>query len=65
MILEQGWAKEGDLKDIEKKVKKDIEDDVEKIKNDPEPAFDDMYEDIGVGEIPIRGVELGLSRNYL
>ena len=49
MILEHGWAKEGDLKDIEKKVKKDIEDDVDKIKNDPEPTFDDMYEDIGVG----------------
>ena len=37
---------------------------MENIKNDPEPTFEDMYDDIEDGDPPIRGVELELSRNY-
>ena len=40
------------MKDIEKKIRADIEADVEKIKKDPEPTTEDMYEDIaGTAEV--------------
>ena len=65
LLIENNFAKEEDLKAIEKKIKKDIEADVEKIKTDPEPTFEDMYDDVGLTHHPIRGVELGLSRDYL
>ena len=65
MLLDEGWAKEDELKDIEKKIKTKIDEDVEKINSDPEPTAEDLYDDIEVGKPPIRGVELGLSRDYL
>jgi pyruvate dehydrogenase E1 component alpha subunit len=61
-ILDNKWAGEEELKNIEKKIRSDIEADLEKIKNDEEPTEDDLYRHVGVGHHPIRGVELGLSR---
>ena len=47
---------------MEKKIRADIEADVEKIKNDPEPAPEDLYKDIGTTFHPYRGVEYELSK---
>ena len=65
MLLDNKFAEEQELKDIEKKIRADIEADVEKIKNDPEPTPEDLYADICSSDHPIRGVELRLSQNYL
>lgn len=62
LLLENSWAAEAELKDIEKKIRADIEADVEKMKNDPEPTFEDMYANVGIGKHYIRGVEYNLSR---
>ena len=51
-----------ELEEIEKKIRADIEADVEKIKNDPEPVPEDLYADIGTSFHPIRGVEPHLSK---
>ena len=56
MLLENSWASEAELKDIEKKIRADIDADVEKIKGDPEPAPEDLYTDVGLGKHYIRGV---------
>ena len=50
------------MKDIEKKIRHDIEADVEKIKTDPEPDAADLYTHVGVTHHPIRGVEYELSK---
>lgn len=51
------------MKDIEKKIRADIEADVEKMKKDPEPTFEDLYADVQVtGKTYIRGVEYRLSQ---
>jgi pyruvate dehydrogenase E1 component alpha subunit len=65
LLLENSWAQESELTDIEKKIRSDIEADVEKIMSDPEPTPEDLYADIGTKNVPIRGVELELSRDYL
>ena len=62
MLLENSWAEEKELKEIEKKIRADIEADVEKIKNDPEPTPEDLYSHIGHGKHYIRGVEYNLSQ---
>lgn len=63
MLLENSWAQESELKDIEKKIRADIEADVEKMKKDPEPTFEDLYADVQVtGKTYIRGVEYRLSQ---
>lgn len=62
LLLENSWATEAELKEIEKKIRADIEADVEKMKNDPEPTFEDMYSHVGHGKHYIRGVEYNLSR---
>lgn len=61
MLLENSWAQESELKDIEKKIRADIEADVEKIKQDPEPTPEDLYRDVGLTKHYIRGVEYKLS----
>ena len=61
LLLENSWATEAELKDYEKKVRAEIEADVEKIKNDPEPNFEDLYAHVGIGKHYIRGVEHELS----
>lgn len=62
LLLENSWATESELKDIEKKIRADIEADVEKIKNDPEPSAEDLYTNVGFGKHYIRGVEYNLSQ---
>jgi pyruvate dehydrogenase E1 component alpha subunit len=62
LLLDNKWAKEDELKDIEKKVRAKIDEDVEKIKNDPEPTAEDLYTHVGVTHHPIRGVEYKLSQ---
>ena len=62
LILENSWAAEGELKDMEKKIRADIEADVEKIKNDPEPTADDLYTHVATTKHYIRGVEHRLSQ---
>jgi len=56
MLLEQSWATESELKDIEKKIRADIDADVEKIKQDPEPTPEDLYANVGIGKHYIRGI---------
>lgn len=62
MILENSFATEAELKEIEKKIRADIEADVEKMKNDPMPGPEDLYTHIGQGKHYIRGVEYKLSQ---
>lgn len=50
------------MKEIEKKIRADIDADVEKIKNDPEPTPEDLYANVGHGKHYIRGVEYNLSQ---
>lgn len=61
LILDNSWAGESELKDIEKKIRADIEADVEKMKNDPMPGPEDLYTNVGAGKHYIRGVEYKLS----
>lgn len=42
MLIENSWATEKELKEIEKNIRKSIEDDVAKLVNDPEPTWDQM-----------------------
>jgi pyruvate dehydrogenase E1 component alpha subunit len=62
ILISNKWAEADELKDIEKKIRTEIEADVEKIKLDAEPDEKDMYANIGVGFHPIRGVEYKLSK---
>ena len=56
LLLENSWATEAELKDIEKKIRADIDADVEKIKQDPEPTPEDLYSHVGIGKHYIRGI---------
>ena len=40
MLIENSWATEKELKDIEKEIRKGIEEDIVKLLNDPEPSWD-------------------------
>jgi pyruvate dehydrogenase E1 component alpha subunit len=40
MLIENSWATEKELKDIEKEIRKGIEQDIVKLLNDPEPSWD-------------------------
>lgn len=63
MVLSQGWAEEKELKDLEKKIRKDQEAEIAQIKNDPFPTKDDLYTHVGSTENHyIRGVEIELSQ---
>jgi len=48
MLLDKEWATETELKNIEKKVRKDIEKEVEQIRKDPFPAESELYTDMSV-----------------
>ena len=43
MLLDNKWAEEKELKNIEKEIRASIDADVEKIHNDPEPTREDMF----------------------
>jgi pyruvate dehydrogenase E1 component alpha subunit len=59
VILDNQVASEEDLKKIDKEIKNRIDEEVEKIRNDPLPPVEEMTKDIYTGEVPpfIRGVE--------
>ena len=58
MLLDQGWAEADELKEFEKKVRKNIEAEVAQIRNDPWPGDEELFGHIGVtGGHFIRGVE--------
>lgn len=62
MILAQKWATEDQLKDIEKDIRKRLEEEVEQCRKDPFPAKEELYTNIGVTkEHYIRGVTIELS----
>lgn len=63
MILENNWATEKELKEIEKKIRADIEADVAKLLNDPEPTFEDMYSHVTLAKPYIRGVTHDLTQH--
>ena len=62
IILENKLSDAKELKKIEKDIRKKIEDDVEKIKGDPEPTAEDLYTHVALGKHYIRGVEKHLSQ---
>lgn len=66
IILEHKCATEDELKDIDRKIKKDIEDTVEQVRKDAYPDADDLVKDIYIEEnannrMIIRGVEYDKS----
>lgn len=64
MLLDQGWATAVELKDYEKEVRKDIDAQVEQIKNDPMPTAADLNKDIAVTDGHyIRGVEYKMTQH--
>jgi pyruvate dehydrogenase E1 component alpha subunit len=66
-IIEKNVATETDLKNIDKSVKTEIDEAVEKCKENPEPALENYWDDVYVKghEIPnIRGRVLEEVHNY-
>jgi pyruvate dehydrogenase E1 component alpha subunit len=63
MLVENSWATEKELKDIEKEIRKSIEADVEKLLQDPNPTFEDMYNHITLSRPYIRGVTHDLTQH--
>ena len=59
VILDNSIATEQELKEIEKKIRAEIEKDIEKIKTDPMPAANELYTHVYVNNEPhfIRGIE--------
>ena len=62
MILGQKWSTEEALKEIEKNIRKRLDEEVEQIRNDPFPAPKELYTEIGTtpGHY-IRGVNIETS----
>ena len=62
MLLENSWATEKELKEIEKDIRASIEADVEKLLQDPEPTPEDLYSHVAAsGPQYIRGVTMDLT----
>ena len=61
MLIENSWATEKELKAVEKEIRSSIEADVEKLLNDPEPTFEDMYSHVTLSKPYIRGVTRDLN----
>lgn len=58
IILDNNWAQENELKDYEKKVRREIDEMVEQIKKDPYPVASELTTDIACTKGHyIRGVE--------
>ena len=62
MLIENSWATEKELKEIEKGIRASIEADCVKLLNDPEPTFDDMYNNITLSKPYIRGVTMDTTQ---
>lgn len=56
MLIENSWATEQELKDLEKDIRASIEADVEKLLTDPEPLPEDLYSHVATTKHYIRGV---------
>lgn len=56
MLMENNWATEKELKDIQKEIRASIEKDVETLLNDPEPTAEDLYAHVATTKHYIRGV---------
>jgi pyruvate dehydrogenase E1 component alpha subunit len=63
MLVENSWATEKELKDIEKSIRASIEKDVETLLKDPEPSWDDLYRHVAVTKHYIRGVTMDKTRH--
>lgn len=63
MLVENSWATEKELKDIEKEIRASIEADVAKLLTDPEPTFEDMYNHVTLEKPYIRGVTHDLTQH--
>jgi pyruvate dehydrogenase E1 component alpha subunit len=62
MLIENSWATEKELKEIEKEIRAGIEKDVEKLLQDPEPTQEDLYTHVNKSGAPyIRGVTHDLT----
>jgi len=59
MLLDNGWAQEKELKDLEKQIRKDMEAEVVQIRKDPYPELKELYTEIGTTDGHyIRGVNM-------
>lgn len=64
MLLERGWATDTELKDYEKQVRRNLDEEVEKIRNDPFPPKEELYTHVGSTKGHyIRGVNIETSIN--
>lgn len=63
MLIQNSWATEKELKEIEKHIRAGIEADVAKLLTDPEPTFDDMYNNVTISKPYIRGVTMDLTQH--
>jgi len=45
-LLDKGWATPAELKEIDKEIRKEVDDAAEKAKSDPEPAVEETFTDI-------------------
>jgi len=63
MLTENSWATEKELKELEKSIRQEIEADVAKLLNDPEPNFEDMYSNVTQSRPYIRGVTMDLTQH--
>ena len=63
MLIENSWATERELKDIEKQIRQRIAADVEKLLLDEEPNWDDMNANVGTSQHYIRGVTHDLTKH--
>ena len=63
MLVENSWATEKELKEIEKEIRKSVEDDAAACLNDPEPSPEDLYTHVTVSRPYIRGVSHDLTQH--
>jgi len=63
MLIENSWATERELKDIEKEIRQRIAADVEKLLLDEEPNWEDMNANVGTSKHYIRGVTHDLTKH--
>lgn len=63
-IVDNGWASEKELKDVEKRIKAEVQEEVEAARAMPLPEAGELYTDIFFNETPkfIRGAEITTSR---
>jgi len=61
MLVENSWATEKELKELEKEIRASISEDVKTLMNDPEPNFEDLYSNVTTSKPYIRGVTHDLT----